>query len=143
MTMVRMHNPVQKSINSLFDELFNELPSLGKTVNTLFTPAVNILETSEGFHLEVMAPGRNKADFEITVEKNLLTIRSNKKEAATADSSKVVRREFSCQPFQRSFTLDEKIDAGNVQAKYENGLLQLFLPKRTETKQPAHSIVIQ
>lgn len=141
--MVRMHNPVQKSINSLFDELFNELPSLGKTANNLFTPAVNILETSEGFHLEVMAPGRNKEDFQLTVEENLLTIRCNKKDAATADNYKVVRREFSFQPFQRSFTLDEKIDAGNVQAKYDNGLLQLFLPKRTEMKKPAHSIRIQ
>ena len=143
MTMVRMHNPVQKSINTLFDELFNELPTLGKTVNNLFTPAVNILETADGFHLELMAPGRNKEDFQVNVEKDLLTIRYEKRQPETNDEVKVVRREFSFQPFQRSFTLDEKIDAANIQAKYENGLLKLYLPKLAEQQKPAHSISIQ
>lgn len=143
MTMVRMHNPVQKSINTLFDEIFNELPALGKTGSHLFTPAVNIFETAEAYHLELMAPGRNKEDFQVHIEKDLLTIRYEKKQAETKDDFKVVRREFSLQPFQRSFTLDEKIESTNVQAKYENGLLKLYLPKRAAQQMPVHSISIQ
>ncbi len=48
---------------------------------------------------------------------------------------KSIRREFSFQGFKRSFSLDSKIDAAGIQAKYENGLLKLFLPKKAEVKE--------
>ncbi len=141
--MIKVHNPVQKSINTLFDELFNEIPVLGKTVNSFFSPAVNIVETAEAYHLELMAPGRNKEDFQISVDKGLLTISFEKKEETTKEDYKVVRREFSYQSFKRSFNLDEKINADAIQAKYENGLLKLLLPKLAEVSQPVKTISIQ
>jgi len=141
--MVRMYNPVQKSINNLFDEFFNEMPALNKTVNNLFAPAVNIVETNDAYHLELMAPGRNKEDFSIAVEKEVLTISYEKKEENKQEDFKIVRREFSYQPFKRSFTLDEKINAESIQAKYENGLLKLLLPKKKEVAQPVKTISVQ
>ncbi|HEY4150380.1 MAG TPA: Hsp20 family protein, partial [Chitinophagaceae bacterium] len=45
--------------------------------------------------------------------------------------------------FKRSFSLDSKIDAAGIQAKYENGLLKLFLPKKAEVKESAKDITIQ
>lgn len=143
MTMVKLHNPVQKNINTFFDEFFNELPAFGKTVNNLFSPAVNILETADGYHLELNAPGRNKEDFSISVDKGLLSISYEKKEETKQDDVKVVRREFGYQSFKRSFSLDEKVNAEGIQAKYENGLLKLFLPKQVEEKQPVKTISIQ
>lgn len=143
MTMVKLHSPVQKNLNSFFDEFFNELPALGKTVNNLFSPAVNIVETSDAYHLELNAPGRNKEDFQISVDKDLLTISYEKKEEAKNEDAKVVRREFSFQSFKRSFTIDEKINAEAIQAKYENGLLKLLLPKKAEQQQPVKTITIQ
>lgn len=143
MTMVKLHSPVQKNLNSFFDEFFNELPALGKTVNNLFSPAVNIVETSDAYHLELNAPGRNKEDFQISVDKGLLTISYEKKEEAKNENAKVVRREFSFQSFKRSFTVDEKINAEAIQAKYENGLLRLLLPKKAEQQQPVKTITIQ
>jgi HSP20 family protein len=143
MTMVKLHNPVQKNINTFFDEFFNELPAFGKTVNNLFSPAVNILETADGYHLELNAPGRNKEDFNISVDKGLLSISYEKKEETKQDDVKVVRREFGYQSFKRSFSLDEKVNAEGIQAKYENGLLKLFLPKQVEEKQPVKTISIQ
>ena len=141
--MVKVHSPVQKNLNSFFDEFFNELPAFGKTINNLFTPAVNIVETADAYHLELNAAGRNKEDFNITVDKGLLTISYEKKEETKTDEVKVVRKEFSLQSFKRSFTLDDKIDAEGIQAKYENGLLKLLLPKLTEAKQPVKNISIQ
>lgn len=148
MTMIKVHNPVQKNINSLFDEFFNELPSFGKAVNNLFAPAVNILETADAYHLELMAPGRSKEEFNIAVNKGLLTISYGKKEEVKKeevknDDVKTVRKEFSYQSFKRSFTLDEKINADAIQAKYENGLLKLLLPKVAEVNQPVKNITIQ
>ena len=143
MTMVKLHSPVQKNINTFFDEFFNELPAFGKTVNNIFSPAVNILETTDAYHLELNAPGRNKEDFNISVDKGLLTISYVKKEETKNEDVKVVRREFSYQSFKRSFTVDEKINAEGIQAKYENGLLKLYLPKQVEEKQPVKTISIQ
>ena len=143
MTMVKLHSPVQKNINTFFDEFFNELPAFGKTVNNLFSPAVNIMETTDAYHLELNAPGRNKEDFNISVDKGLLTISYEKKEETKNEDVKVVRREFSYQSFKRSFTVDEKINAEGIQAKYENGLLKLLLPKQVEEKQPVKTINIQ
>ena len=143
MTMVKMYNPVQKSINNLFDEFFNEMPSINKTVTKLFAPAVNIVETADAYHLELMAPGRNKEDFSIAVEKDVLTVGYEAKVETKQDDFKVVRKEFSFQSFKRSFTLDEKINAEGIQAKYENGLLKLLLPKKTEAAQPVKTIAVQ
>ena len=143
MTMVKLHSPVQKNLNNFFDEFFNELPALGKTVNNLFSPAVNIVETPDAYHLELNVPGRNKEDFNISVDKGLLSISYEKKEEAKKDDVKVVRREFSYQSFKRSFTIDEKINAEAIQAKYENGLLKLLLPKKAEQQQPVKTINIQ
>jgi len=141
--MVKVHTPVQKNLNSFFDEFFNELPAFGKTVNNLFTPAANIIETADAYHVELNVPGRNKEDFSITVDKGLLTISYEKKEETKNADLKVVRKEFSFQSFKRSFSLDDKINAEAIQAKYENGLLKLLLPKLTEEKQPVKNISIQ
>ncbi|MBP6687275.1 MAG: Hsp20/alpha crystallin family protein [Lacibacter sp.] len=141
--MVKLHSPVQKNINNFFDEFFNELPAFGKTVNNLLSPAVNIIETSDAYHLELNAPGRNKEAFNISVDKGLLTISYDKKEEPKNEDAKVVRREFSYQSFKRSFTVDEKINAEAIQAKYENGLLTLLLPKKAEQQQPVKTITIQ
>ncbi len=89
------------------------------------------------------APGRNKEAFQISVDKGLLTISYEKKEEAKNENVKVVRREFSFQSFKRSFTVDEKINAEAIQAKYENGLLKLLLPKKAEQQQPVKTITIQ
>ncbi|MBS4066904.1 MAG: Hsp20/alpha crystallin family protein [Chitinophagaceae bacterium] len=141
--MIKVNHPVQRNINSIFDELFNELPTFGRSINNLFSPAVNIVENAEAYHLELMAPGRNKEDFAISVDKNLLTISYEKKEDVKNEDIKKVRREFSFQSFKRSFNLDEKINADGIQAKYENGILKLLLPKKAEVTQPAKSISIQ
>lgn len=143
MTMVKLHSPAQKNINNFIDEFFNELPAFGKTVNNVFSPAVNIIETKDAYHLELNVPGRNKEDFNVAVDKGLLTISYEKKEEAKNEDVKVVRREFNFQSFKRSFTVDEKINTEAIQAKYENGLLKLLLPKKAEQQQPVKTINIQ
>ena len=112
-------------------------------MNNIFSPAVNIVETPDAYHLELNVPGRNKEDFNVAVDKGLLTISYEKKEEAKNEDAKVVRREFNFQSFKRSFTVDEKINTEAIQAKYENGLLKLLLPKKAESQQPVKTISIQ
>ena len=55
----------------------------------------------------------------------------------------MILKEFSYRSFKRSFTVDEKIDATNITAKYENGILKLDLPKKEEVKGGTKEITIQ
>jgi HSP20 family protein len=133
MTLVK-HNTVP--FNSLFDELFNHFPATwGRDANQAYAVVpVNIHETNEGYHLELNAPGRNKEDFKVNIENGLLTISYEKKESQEQKDYKTIRREFSFRSFKRSFTIDEKINADGIQARYENGLLKVYLPKKEEIK---------
>ena len=141
MTLVKNnYRPV--NFNSVFNELFNEFPVLADKAGLNF-PAANIAETTDAYHVELNAPGRNKEDFKINADNGLLTISYEKKEETNSEDVKTVRREFSFQGFKRSFNLDDKVDAANIQAKYENGLLKLLLPKKAEVKEAAKQITIQ
>jgi len=142
MTLVK-NNP--RIANSIFDDLFFNFPtSWGRDAqpNHFTVPPVNIHETKDGFHVELNAPGRNKEDFRVSVENNLLTIAFEKAEQQENKDYKTIRREFSFNSFKRSFTLDEKVNADGIQAKYENGVLLLFIPKKEEVKIAPKEITI-
>jgi len=99
-------------------------------------PAVNIKENGDTFEVEVAAPGMAKDDFKVTLEGNLLTISSAKEEKNEEQTDNYTRREFSYQSFQRSFELQKDVvDQDNIQARYENGMLRLTIPKKEEAKQ--------
>ncbi|MGN6804130.1 MAG: Hsp20/alpha crystallin family protein [Ginsengibacter sp.] len=126
----------------LFDDFFNRdffnwgLSNFSDTNTTV--PGVNVKETKDNFEVEVAAPGMNKKDFKIQLDGNLLTIsseRSDRREENNEDE-KYSRKEFSYQSFQRSFTLPKDVvDEDKIEAKYENGLLHLVIPKKEEAKQ--------
>ncbi len=146
MTYVKVNNPINKSFDGLMNELFNDLPvSFGKSIreDVLHFPPANIIENNEQYKIELSAPGLDKADFNVKLDGKILTISSEKKNEAAAETEKMIRKEFSFKSFKRSFTLDEKIDSANISAKYENGILKLELPKKEELKQIAKEISIQ
>jgi len=146
MTYVKVNNPINKSLDGLMNELFNELPvSFGKSIreDVLHFPPVNIIESNDFYKIEMAAPGIEKVDFNVKLDGNILTISSEKKIETAAENEKMIRKEFSYKSFKRSFTLDEKIDASNISAKYENGVLKLDLPKKEEVRNIAKEIAIQ
>jgi len=108
-------------------------------------PAVNVKESDEAFEIDVAAPGMTKADFKVSLENNLLTISSEKKEEKKhEEKGQYTRREFSYQSFQRSFTVPENLVEGDkISAKYFDGILCITLPKKEEVKpKPAREIEI-
>ena len=143
MTHVRFNRqPLQRSFNNLVDDLFSEFPVVYKNDSNRFTP-VNITEKESGYQIEVVAPGFDKTDFKVNVDQAILTISAEKKEEVKNESDKQIRREHRISSFKRTFTLDEKIDANTIEAKYVNGILTLNLPKKAEVKSPAQQINIQ
>lgn len=143
MTYVNFDRPPARTFNSFFNEIVNELPAVASKVSGLTNPPVNILETAADYQLELSVPGRTKEDFQVTVEKGLLTISFERKEDAKAEGTKSIRKEFTYANFKRSFSLDDKVDAENIQAKYENGLLKFVLPKKAEAKESTKKISVQ
>lgn len=143
MTLVKMNHPARQ-FNSLLDNFFQDFPALGgREINVAMqNPPVNIVETSDAYYLEMIAPGRNKEDFALKLENGQLTISYEKKTTEQAQDYKTIRREFSLRNFSRSFSLDEKIEEEGIQAKYENGLMKLLLPKKAEVKIQPKSISV-
>lgn len=101
------------------------------------TPSVNVKENEKEFSLEVAAPGLQKEDFKVELNENILSISAEKKTEIneTNEQTKFTRKEFSYASFKRSFTLDEEsVDAENIVAKYENGILHVVIPKKVKTE---------
>jgi Molecular chaperone (small heat shock protein) len=141
MTTLRFNQPGFKTLDSFLDNLLSDMPLTTKT--SLNFPAVNIAETNDAYELEFNAPGRKKEDFKITVDKDILTVSFEKKDENKDEGKKFVKKEFTLQSFKRSFTLDEKVNADEINAKYEDGLLLLTLPKTEEVKVMPKEILVK
>jgi HSP20 family protein len=136
--------PSNKRLNNVFDELFNAFPAAPRNdVRSNSAAPVNISEGEDGYQIEFAVPGRNKEEFKINLEKGLLSVSYEKQENAEAKETKRVLSEWSLQNFKRSFNLGEKINADGIVAKYENGILKIFLPKTEEVKISPKQISIQ
>lgn len=133
------------SIPSLFDDFWtkdlfdvSDFSSTGTTI-----PAVNIKETNDNFTVEVAAPGMKKDDFHVELDNDMLIISSEKKDEMEDKGGDYTRREFSYQSFRRSFTLPNTVEADKIKAKYDDGVLNLVIPKKEEAKKkPARQISI-
>lgn len=141
MSIIKRNGEYFPSMPSFFNDvlsrdLWNWGLSNNSTTNTNI-PAVNIKETQDAFEVEMAAPGMTKNDFKIELDNNVLVISSEKKqEAEDKEGATYSRKEFSYQSFQRTFQLPkEVVDVDKIEAKYENGLLQLVIPKKEEAKQ--------
>ncbi len=96
-------------------------------------PSVNIVENTKDFRIELAAPGLEKKDFKIAMENGMLVISAEKKEEIKEEKENFMRREFSYNKFTRSFRLPENCLTEKIDAKYENGVLRLILPKKEMT----------
>ncbi len=148
MTLVRMNRPVSqmnrthgyKTFSDLVDEMFNEEKVY--TNQFIAIPPANIIESKFDFRVEIAAPGFEKPDFKIDLDKNLLTISLDK--SVDEDSEENYNlKEFNFNLFNRSFRISAKINTEKINAIYKNGLLQVILPKKEEAvEKPAREIKI-
>jgi len=122
-------------------DLFNWENSNFSTTSTTL-PSVNIKETSDNYEVEVAAPGMNKEDFKVTLDNGLLIISSVKESEMNSQNENFTRREFSYESFQRSFVLPKNVvDEDKIQARYENGLLLLSIPKLEQARQKGPKLI--
>lgn len=127
-----------------FDKELTDWSNNNYSATNTTLPAVNVKDEEDKFVVEVAVPGMDKKDFNIDVKDNILTISSERKNEKKVDEQNYTRREYSYQSFSRTFTLPENVvDSDKISAKYENGELQINIPKREEAKpKPPRTIKI-
>lgn len=135
-------NPIGKIVDEFLSTEVN--PFIDKNfVNR--APSANIVDKETEFEIQIMAPGRNKENFELSVDKNILTISDKTDYNAAADEKakeKFAKKEFVVAPFKRSFNLSNKVNKDAITAKYENGILFVTVPKKAEVIKPAVKIEV-
>jgi HSP20 family protein len=118
--------------NFFADDFFNNQWLEKKLKHTL--PAVNIKENKNEFKIEFASPGFTKKDFKIDLDQDVLTVSAEKDKEVIEEKEDYTRKEFSYNSFSRSFTLPKTVNAEKIDAKYNDGILKLSIPKKESTK---------
>ena len=125
---------LQGEMNRLFSSFFDTpTPGNGTTVRR-WIPAMDLVETDDHFVLKADLPGITESDVSIVFENNVLTVSGERRTEHEAKKDGYYRLERTMGSFSRSLTLPEGIDADAVDAKFDNGVLEVRIPKPAETK---------
>ena len=110
-------------LDDIFDDfMVGEKTNIGKC---------DIYEKDNKYHIEMDIPGFNKEDIKINIENNYLNVSAKKESKEEDKSKKYIRRERSYSKFERSIYLGDA-DTEDIEAKYENGILNIVVPKIEE-----------
>jgi HSP20 family protein len=126
---------LQGEMNRLFSSFFETPRSGGNgATSRRWIPAMDLVETEDHFVLKADLPGLTESDVNIEVESNVLTIAGERRTEHEAKKDGYYRLERSMGSFSRSLTLPEGIDAEAVTASFDNGVLEVRIPKPAEAK---------
>ena len=110
---------------------FYNYPSNNESVNG-FVPIVNTREGESAYHIDVDLPGVAKEDIKVDINKDILTISGERKTKDEVKEEDYYKVETSFGKFTRSFTIPENVDIENIEARSDNGVLEVIIPKREE-----------
>jgi HSP20 family protein len=127
-------------MDRFFDQPFNRLPFRGS--EDLGNPSLNldVVETGDTYVIKAAIPGVDPKDVEISVDEDVLTIRGEFSKQEETSEENYLRREIRYGSFQRQLRLPPTVEPEKAEAKFENGLLKLSIPKKPEAR--ARSIKI-
>lgn len=124
-----------RQLNRMLDEAFGTWPFENQgAITSAWVPPCDIMEDADSVRLVMELPGVRPEDVRLSLENNMLTIRGEKRQAAqdgegNGESNRVHRFERSYGSFERTFALPNTVDADKVEASYDNGVLNVVLPK--------------
>jgi HSP20 family protein len=125
-------NLIRKQQNFLpfvFDNFFRDTWDIIPAINNNH-PATNIKESDKDFIIEFAIPGKSNDDFEVELDKNLLTIKSNG--SISENDYNYMQQQFNFSTFSKSYELPDSVDLNKIDSHYRNGMLTVILPKRKE-----------
>jgi HSP20 family protein len=133
-TLSRMSEGTPSVLDDFFKPWNEWFDNAGFLAKTLKMPAVNITETKDHYQVSLAAPGLKKDDFKIDVEGNMLSISCEKEDSKEETEKKYTRREYSYRSFSRSFQLPEEVNLEKIDARYEDGVLHINLPRKENAR---------
>jgi HSP20 family protein len=144
MTLIRNNSFLPRLFDDFLMRDLHNWDQLNNASRSTTLPSVNIVETPENFLVEMAVPGMKKQDFQLELDNEILKITSSKQEENELDQDhRYLRREFSYQSFERTFSLPKSVvDQSKIEAKYQDGILRLMIPKREEAKAQAPRKII-
>jgi HSP20 family protein len=116
------------------DRFFGDYDDESPTTASLWRPAVDIFETKDNLVMRAELPGMSRDDVKISVENNVLTLRGERKFSDEIKRENYHRVERAYGSFCRSFTLPAEVDRTGIEARFENGVLEVTMPRREEAK---------
>jgi HSP20 family protein len=131
---VREITSIQSEMNRLFNTFFDTPTTGNGNTARRWMPAMDLVETEDDFVLKADLPGLKEEDVNIEVEENVLTISGERKSEHEDKHEGYVRVERSYGSFRRSLTLPKGVDAEAVTANFDNGVLEVHIPKPEERK---------
>jgi HSP20 family protein len=123
---------LQDEMNRVFDRAAGR--STRDQAMRAWAPALDIAERRDAYLVAVELPGVNPDDIDVTLENNLLTIQGERRQAQDSSEQRFHRIERAYGTFRRSVSLPSSVQADAIQASYDNGVLQLLVPKAEQAK---------
>ncbi len=131
----------QNNVGRFFDDGFWGFNGVERATSV----PVNIRETDKAYYLELVAPGLKKEDFKVSLGNDMLTVSFEQREEQSKqnESEGWLRKEYRHRSFSRSFSLDDTLDAGKINAAYRDGILHLEIPKKEGAQTVSRTIAVQ
>ncbi|MCP3960087.1 MAG: Hsp20/alpha crystallin family protein [bacterium] len=132
---ISARDPFHGLFDRVFDNVWNDSDFVaGESGRRTWLPAVDIKETDEAFVATADLPGLKKDDIDVSIEDNVLTVSGERKFEDAAEGTTFRRVERAYGSFRRSFTLPRGVDSVKVEARFEDGVLMLQIPKSEVAK---------
>ena len=129
----RLRSKSIRTRDSIFDDLFNELYSLPTSFLSKsgmdLSPRIDISETDNEYKIEAELPGINQKEIDVKIDNNILTIKGKKEDVKEEKEKNYHLRERYYGAFQRSISLPNNIEPEKIKASFENGVLNISVPK--------------
>lgn len=123
-------------LNRFLDEAFAGVPSAeqGSVITSAWFAPTDVSEDANGIQISMELPGVDPEDVRLSLENNILTIRGEKRHQAEQKNERVHRFERTYGTFERTFVLPSTVDSEQIEARYENGVLLIAIPKAERAK---------
>ena len=127
-------NALQDRMNRLFDDTSRTWRTDEPAATTTWSPAVDIFETQGEIVVKAELPGMDRNDITLNLEKNVLTLKGERKFEKETKEDNYHRIERSYGGFSRAFSIPATVDEEKIKAEYKDGVLKIVLPKKEQVK---------
>jgi len=127
MALIKYNERIPSSFSGMLDQFFTDYMSNKKLQH--FIPNVDVIETETMYEIHLAIPGMKKEDFKLSISKDQLTISGERKTKEEKATKKFHTKETQYGSFSRSFFLPENASKENIEAVYQDGILEVKIPK--------------